>query len=390
MAGSFLASAGRKTTDIRGFLREAASGGNSLRYRAEAGKKHFVYIPGIMVEETDDLGNVVTKKQLVALSGMVHDMIDSQGKYRACVCSKGVIRQTETGDYINDGSCPMCDRITDSWDIRNYRVEEEKSKTNMTGDALTKHIDDVKRRFADELKVKKQKDYVYILIALFRTGADNKPIIGEDGLPEYDLKVAKWSAARADKIQQQIENSGDEFAGTEMIFEYPNVKDIMQVVGQSTTSPVFPQSRFTNIFPALKDKITEEATKFQWAGIEKVYTEWEGMGTAEANETIGKMFKAWDDFLEEKEVNPNAKYLEYVGITGDEQSNPTLGANVAPGAPQIGADSSNFGAPQAGFAAPQPGVGNAPVQMPGTQQAQPTLPMGDANQVFSGMDLNNI
>lgn len=382
MAGSFLSSAGRKTTDIRGFLREAASGGNSIKYKAEAGKKHFIYIPYISVEDVDDNGNNVVKKQLVAIAGAVHDWMEGD-KYRATVCLKDVIRTADDGTLINDGSCPFCNRTADAWGIYNYRLKQEEETCGKTGTALAKHLEDIKGKFADERKAKDARDYMYILIVKFRTDASNKPIMGSDGLPEYDLKVVKWSASRAEKIQQQIENSGDEFAGTEMIFEYPNNDDIRQVVGQSTTSPVFPNSRFTNMFPALKDKINADVAKFTWEGIDKAYPEWAGMSSAEAEKTATDLFKAWDEYQLELKVNPNAKYLEYVGTAGPAVSNPALNAQAAPqigAAPQAAPGVAPQVAPQV---APAPQV-DAPVQMPG---AAPAL---DANQVFGGVDLNNI
>ena len=378
MAGSFLAAAGRKTTDIRGFLREAASGSNSIKYRAEAGKKHFVYIPYVLVNGEDENGQNVVMKELVARSGSVHDWAEGD-KYKATVCLKNVIRHTEDGTVINDGSCPFCDRTSDAWDIYNYRLKYEEEHCGKTGSALTKYIDDIKGKLADERKAKDAKDYMYLLIVKFRTDAANKPILGADGLPEYDLKVVKWSSNRAEKIQQQIENSGDEFAGAEMIFEYPNNDDIRQVVGQSTTSPVFPNSRFTNMYPALKEKIQADVAKFTWEGIDKSFAEWAGMSSAEAEKTVTELFKAWDDYKLELTVNPNAKYLEYVGVEGPAVANPALNTQ-APAAAQIGV------APQvAPQAAPQVGgQADAPVQMPG---AAPVL---DANAVFQGADLSDI
>ena len=384
MAGSFLSAAGKKTTDIRGFLREASSSGNSIKYKAEAGKKHFVYIPYSLVPDTDDAGNEVMRKQLIAISGSVHDWTEGD-KYRAVVCLKDVVRSAEDGTPINDGSCPFCNRTSDAWEIYNYRIALEEATCGKTGNDLIKHIDSIKGKFADERKAKDARDFIYILIVKFRTDASNKPIIGSDGLPEYDLKVVKWSTNRSEKIQQQIENSGDEFAGTEMIFEYPNIDDIRQVVGQSTTSPVFPNSRFTNVYPDLLKKINADVNKFEWEGIDKAYPEWAGMSSAEAEKVTNDLFRDWDIYKLQLKTNPNAKYLEYVGATGAQGvSNPAIGLGAAPtAAPSV---APQIGAAPAGMPGMAPQMG-APA-MPGAATPMGGSPLPDANAIFGGSELS--
>ena len=396
MAGSFLSVAGRKTSDIREFLRDAVTGGNSLRYKPEAGKKHHIYIPYMTVEEVDGDGNKIIKKELVAMYSNVHDWMEGD-TYKAVVCLKDVVRYSDDGKtMLNDGSCPFCNRVGDAWDIYRYRIEHEEKTCGKAGQELTKHMEAIKGKFADERKSKESRSYVYLLIVQFRLDATNNLIIGSDGLPEYDLRVVKWSASRAEKIQQVIENTQDEFLGTEIIFEYPNNDDPRQVVGQSTTTPVFPHARIITRFPAVKDKIQAEIAKFTWEGIEKAYPEWSGMTVAEAEKTVNALFQAWDNYKAELTVNPNAKYLEYVGTAGPAVSNPALSTTAGavptgiptavPGvAPQAAAGAIPGVAPQA---PPVPGVPQggpiptapqgAPVQMPG---------MMDPNQIFGDVNL---
>jgi len=403
MASSFLSVAGRKTADVRGFLREAASDASSLKYKAEAGKKHHIYVPYRVVDVD---GQQV--KELVAISGEVHDWIEGD-KYRATVCMKGVMRSSEDGTtLLNDGSCRFCDRVADAWDIYRYRIEQEKLTCGKTGQELIKHIENIQGSFADERKVKEARSYLYLLIVKFRLDATNQPQIGADGLPEYDLKVVKWSASRAEKIQQQIENSGVEFPGAELVFEYPNVEDKRQVVGQSTTAPIYPNSRFTHRFPGLVEKINADIAKFTWDGLEKAYPEWSGMTSAEATKVVDSIFEKWDEYKKEVAVNPGARYLEYAGNMGAAVTNPALSGAQAPVAGAIPAPGMAYQAipgvapqmpgvvpqvpPQAPSVAPQmPGVApqmGAQAQVPGEVQ---TLDQSlDVNQVFSGTSLDKI
>lgn len=365
MANSFLAAAGKKATDIRGFLKDA-QGGGSIKYRAESGKKHFIYIPYNEVVETDENGNEVTSKNIVAIYGAVHDWKDSADKYHAHVCLDGVINEGEDGEFINDGTCPFCSRVKDGWDIYNYRYSLEERTCGKTGTELTKHMEKIKGQLADERKSKDAKNYIYLLVALFKMDG-NKPVIGQDGMPEYELKVMKLSAGRSEKIQTQLENAGTDLAGSELIFDYPANDDIRQVVGQSTTSPVFTNNMLTEKYNGLKDKINADVAKFcadEWNGLDKAFPEWSEMSTKQAQLAMDQLYKKWDEYQKELQTNKEAKYLEY---GGEESSKPSLG--VAP-------QQMNGGIQMPGVT---PNVGNEMPQIGGVP---------DVNNLFNGEDVH--
>ena len=321
---SFLKTASKNVVDVRGFLRDSA-GGNSIKYSAEKGAKHLVYIPYVNEEVTDEDGNTKIVKSLVAIGGDVHDWTSPDGKYNSTVCLKDVIRKSEDGDIlINDGSCPFCDRVSDAWDIFNYRKQLEEETCKLTGDDREKHLEKANRTFADERKAKAARPYLYILVVKYRLGEGNAPIVDSNGLPEYDLKVMKLSRSRVEKIQQQIANAGSEMVGSELIFEYPATDNKMLQVSQSTTAPVFPNNQLVTKFPALREKIDKDVAKFQWDGIEKAFREWNGMSIQEATKITTELFEKWDEYNAQLLANPNGnvKYLEYV--TDTPVTNPSL------------------------------------------------------------------
>jgi len=324
MAKSFVSSASKKVTDMRNFLREA-TGGSSIKYTAEKGAKHLIYIPYVTVQEVDENGNEVLRKQIVAISGDVHEWQSPDGKYRATICMKNVVRKSDDGILINDGSCPFCDRVSDAWDIFRYRKELEESNCKLVGEERKKHMDKAVATYADERKAKDARSYVYMLVVKYRSDGKNI-VIGNDKLPEYDLKVMKLSQSRVDKIQQQIANAGAELVGAELMFEYPLTDDKRLQVSQSTTAPVFPNNMLTVRYPALLDKITADVSKFEWEGIEKAFPEWSGMSTSEARRIADELFEQWDNYKKELQVNPSAKYLEYLGST--KTSYPSLGEPI--------------------------------------------------------------
>lgn len=331
---SFMKAASRPSPDVRTFLREAASG-NGIKYSAEKGARHVIYVPFVQQQVIDEAsGNEVVTKALIAQSGAVHEWTTSDNKFKATVCLKDIIRYSDDGKtLINDGHCPFCDRVSDAWDIYNYRKDLEETTCKLTGAQRDKHLETTASVFRDERKAKEVRNYMYLLVVKFKMNAQNKEELGEDGLPVYELKVMKLSSSRVEKIQQQILNSGSELPGSELIFEYPNVDDRRLLVSQSTTTPVFPNNMLTVRYPDVLKKINEDVAKFEWDGLEKAFPEWTGMSTAEAETTVASMFEQWDKYKEEKLVNPNAKYLEYIVHTPSTE--PSLNGAEVPTLPNV-------------------------------------------------------
>lgn len=370
MASSFLASASKRVTDVRGFLRDAA-GGSSIKYVAGKGEKHLIYIPYNNVTVTDENGEETVQKEVIALSGDVHEWRSPEGRFRATVCIKDVVRQNEDQTImINDGSCPFCDRVSDAWDIYRYRKELEEANCKLVGEDRKKHLEKITSTLADERKAKDVRSYMYMLIVKYRTDSAGNVVIGQDKLPEYDLKVMKLSSSRIQKIQQQIANAGSDLPGSELIFEYPNSDDRRLVVSQSTTAPVFPQNMLITKFQGLLQKIENDVAKFEWDGIEKSFQEWNGMSTAEAKKIMDDMFEKWDNYKQQVLVNPNVKYMEY--ITDTPVTNPSIG------------DAPKIEVPTAAIPSSTGGQGVGSGEAPKVPSAPEMPPVPDANAVFGG------
>lgn len=370
MASSFLASASKRVTDVRGFLRDAA-GGSSIKYVAGKGEKHLIYIPYTNVTVTDENGEETVQKEVIALSGDVHEWRSPEGKFRATVCIKDVVRQNEDQTImVNDGSCPFCDRVSDAWDIYRYRKELEEANCKLVGEDRKKHLEKITSTLADERKAKDVRSYMYMLIVKYRTDSAGNVVVGQDKLPEYDLKVMKLSSSRIQKIQQQIANAGSDLPGSELIFEYPNSDDRRLVVSQSTTAPVFPQNMLINKFQGLLQKIENDVAKFEWDGIEKSFQEWNGMSTVEAKKIMDDMFEKWDTYRQQVLVNPNVKYMEY--ITDTPVTNPSIG------------DAPKIEVPTAAIPSSTGGQGVDSGEAPKVPSAPEMPPVPDANAVFGG------
>ena len=369
---SFLKSASRAVTDVREFLRESA-GGNSIKYTPEKGAKHQLFIPFTTVTKVDEAtGSSMTSKSIVAITGNVHEWTGADGKFKSTMCLKDVIRTDENDKSIllNDGKCPFCDRVQDAWEIYNYRKRAEEIACKLTGDKKESHMKAQSKSFLDERKAKEVKTYMYILVVKFKYNESGTPIIGTDGLPEYELKVMKLSDSRVEHLNTQATNSGAELPGAELIFQYPNEEDRRLLVSQSTTTPVFPDARLTVKYPELFNKINTDVSKFEWDGIEKAFPEWSGMTSIEAKTTMDEAFEEWDKYKIEAKNNPMAKYLEYVVETPADM--PAINAAIPqvpniPQVPTVGQTSGN------GIVMPE-----IPVVAP--QASTPTVP--NINDVF--------
>lgn len=334
--GNFLKAASKQVSDVRAFLRASASG-NSIKYVSEKGAKHVIYFPFVNQEVIDEeSGQTVVVKNLCAISGDIHEWTTPDGKFKATACLKGVVVKGEDGELINDGTCPICDRISAGWDIYNYRKEQEESNCKLTGENRKTYLEKTFGTFRDERKAKEARPYMYVLAVKFRTSENGAEILGQDNLPEYELKVMKLSSSRVEKLQQQVSNCGAQFAGSEIIFEYPNTDDRRLLVSQSTTTPVFPNNMLTVKYPAVLNKINEDVCKFEWDGIDKSFPEWSGMSVAEAKSIMNSMFDKWDNYLVDKKTNAGAKYLEYV--VEAPSAMPSLGGAEIPSIPTMDAN----------------------------------------------------
>ena len=378
MASSFFKTAQKSVKDVQQFLKESA-GGNSVKYSIEVGKKHHILFPAVPQESVDESGNAVQILGLNAIQMDVHEWNTSDNKYRACACLKDNIRKDDDGNILNDGSCPFCEREQDAWSIYNIRKEDaEKSCVLPAGKSREEYLKNVLTGYRNDMKAKKAKPYMYVVAALFKTDANDQPIIDEKTqLPAYEIKVMKLGASRVEKINKVVVNSGLVLPGTEIIIDYPAGDDKMRSSLDATFTVPFPGTSIKDKFPAVVEKITADAAAFDWDGIEKTFTELAGMTTLEAKNITDSLFEQWDKYQLELKTNPNAKYLEYVVETS--QTQPDIAgavANAGTGAAQIGTTQTptmpNVGTTQTPTM-PNVGATQAPT-MPNLDVQTPTMP----------------
>jgi hypothetical protein len=373
---SFLDAAKRPMVDVTSFLK--ANAGGSLKYSAVANEVHKLYFP---YNEVQTENGIV--RGPVALQAMVHDIHVTPEKFESCVCLSGVTRVGADGEVINDGTCPFCDRYGDAWNIKDYREKLALEGTTKTG----KDLDDYKRalssQYGSEIKVSKAKPKAYVLVAKFNCDAQGNPQI-ENGLPTYELKVMSLTTRRLEDFNTMFIQSGMNLAGGELSIKYPNIKDPRQLVGQSVSLPAFGAASITQAYPNVVAKIQADVANFNWEGLETSFPEWKGMSTQQATIKCNSMFHAWDSYVQEKAVNPSARYLEYDNASA---TNPALSITQQ-AQPEV-AQTAQQVAPQAQQAQIPNGMAMGMGGMNGFAQAQPqtqaTTDAGQAQQANAGM-----
>lgn len=319
---NFMSCARKQVTDIKSFIKEA-SGANGLKYRAEKAAKHLLYIPVIKIEENGQPINTIN-----AQMAKVHEGNDANQKYYSFMCLDGIFREEEVDGQtvtLNDGTCPYCDAVQDAWAIYNLRMEmaKEQGKTE-------KELEEVKKVALDERKVKEANDYMYLVVCQIKLKNGTEPEINAGtGLPEFELKVMRMSKSKAEKLMNGAEDSGIDFAGSELIFSYPDTEDPRLLSSQATTSFLMPGTKKSVVsnYPGIKEKMDEACANFEWDSIAKVFGEWKGTTVKEAKIFVDTQFKQYKAYKAELETNPNAKYLEYV--TAPTTNQPDLGVGAA-------------------------------------------------------------
>lgn len=342
MSINFLAQGGRRVTNVTTFLKENASG-SSIKYSADRGAKHRIYVPYTDTVTVDpETGVSVTTKEVLAYSFKIHEWNTADGKYKACICTEGLEpNYTEDGQHlILGGTCPLCKRKGDAWEIYNYRKKMEQEHLiaqRLTGESYDSALKAATTTYISELKVREPKTYLYLLVAQFETKDVNglgEPVIGADGLPAFALKVMKLSETRLNKIQEQINNSGAKLPGSELVFAYKDCDDVRRIVGESSVALQY-DNKFIERYKqqGLLEKINSEVEKFDWNQLDKAFLELKMMSDDEGEKLMNESFQKWDEYKKELLVNPGAKYLEYA--SNIPVSNP--GFNMKIGDPMYGA-----------------------------------------------------
>ena len=319
---------------LTSFLKEASAQGSGIKYVAEKGKLHRLYIPRFQFNYNDENGNPVSEIGPIAESHFIHEW-KMGDKFYSAECTKETL-----------GTCPFCDRVNDAWDIYNDRYAKAEAELKAQGLdegqiqwQMRGEQDKEKRKspnaykglyatFIDELKMKDVKAYYYLLVAQYELDAAGNAVC-EKGLPKYQLKVWRLPEGRVQMLYDTFASAGGRIEGNEITIQYKNLEDRASLVGQSTVASVFPDYTWIGKYPGLQQKIEEEAAAFDMESIAKSFEELTKRELTVCKNLADAGFAKWDAYKAEKAVNPNATYLEYSAAPA--QNAPALGVGATAG-----------------------------------------------------------
>ncbi|GHU93226.1 hypothetical protein FACS1894208_02320 [Clostridia bacterium] len=293
-----LSLAAKRVVDVGTFIKENASA-NKLRYSTEANTTHRVYFPVYKDAE----GNTVP----YILAAPVHSWGDGN-TYSACLCTKNI----KDGDAF-DGSCPVCDRLTDANDIVQYTKAIKEAECTLVGEARKKYLDDMDKGLWRGRKVARARQKFYVALLLLKCDKEGRALVEGDG-PKFTLHIASWQESFMQKLLDALsmQDEDEDIGGHEFKLKYGDYADAMTRVGQCLVSVVDSKKQLVKDGSALAAEITETLATFDFEhAIELSRPEAQTKTPAELKGEMNVLFREWDAYKTELSVNPNAAYLEY-------------------------------------------------------------------------------
>jgi hypothetical protein len=241
-----------------------------LKFSGVKGEKHIAYYP----ERPDG-------KDALALLFNVHEVVGFDGKKKAFVCTKDMVNEVpqldaegkpvldDKGEPVMvidsklDGTCPICDRVEDSGEVYNHKLEAYKmrvreAKPDITEEELNAIIgtkNGVRAHYAQQRVASRAVPQVYTVILTAKaTGDRENPIeLREGGVPDIKIGVRSMlgrsrqegSLAYPEKLVKGLIDAEDtkaesdssyepreilHFGGAEVTYDYPNVEEYMTMM----------------------------------------------------------------------------------------------------------------------------------------------------------------
>lgn len=300
MSVNLLALTSKKVADVATFIKENASA-NKLRYTNEANVTHRLFFPTYVNEEGQTVPYVVATK--------IHAWGEGSN-YASCICTKGVV--VDGTEF--DGTCPVCERLTDASDIVKYVKAEKEAACTLVGEARKKYIEELDKQMWRDRKVSSANIRYYVALAKLNCDKEGRALLDKEGNDKFTLHIASWTKNTMEKFLDALTMQDDEpnIGGREFKVKYGDYNDAMTRVGQAQMSVVDAKKALVQEGNELYAEIMAAMEKFDFnRSIELARPEVETKSPAEIRVSMNSLFREWDNYKAALAVNPDAKYLEY-------------------------------------------------------------------------------
>ena len=171
----------------------------------KAGEKYLIYVPNLNVQDAD--GTV----RLMMDTPLIHNVIEGK-RFRSYRCINGIVAD----EYGYDGTCPLCDGVSDPWAYARKRIEAKCSAQGLDPDDVdNKDVKAIRSAEFSDRVLKEAVRYYTFPIAVIETvtNEQNKMTFVKDESGNVKVKLYWYNISETQYIakwQPTLESMEDE------------------------------------------------------------------------------------------------------------------------------------------------------------------------------------
>jgi len=204
--------------------------------------------------------------------------LDANNKGRKVRCLDGYVQVDSKGNYIvdrstgkpiNDGTCPYCEFRSMYKKLKDVEYDKYIAEHSELDDEEKKKVS---QRIYGDAPV--QKVSLLRLFCVAKIITDDKAgltIKLKNGLPVYEIGVVTMTVNQFIKFKAAIAQE-DSPAWTELYFNYPDSDSVQSAARELAITPVRETKRTLYMYPELKARLEEEASKVDMDSIVERYS----------------------------------------------------------------------------------------------------------------------
>lgn len=224
--------------------------------------KYLIYVPKHVV--VDEKGT----ETLLMDRPLIHTVITPSGSYEYHRCTNGITAE----EFDLDGSCPLCDGVSEPWDLANIQITNECSQMGLDpNDKENETVKSIRSRYFNARVIDSPRRYYTFPIVVFDTvNNDGKTLAVQDGNLSYrpmwyhvsqNFYDEKWGKF-LEGVEDEPTHPGGMFLTLNFCYNVksgsPNKRDAVRNMGISLRTKI--GLKDTTKLCEMLDKLTESWT----------------------------------------------------------------------------------------------------------------------------------